>query len=92
MHAAQDGHDADWSVASRRWLLGRDGLCRDGRGDRLTDALVGPVVGDVGDVLREDAAQVALVEDEQVGPGTRGGRCPGTVCGSHSESCLMKRS
>jgi len=61
MQAAEDGHGADWSVTLGWWPLGRDG-----RGDRLSDALVAPVVVDVGDVLREHAARVALVEDEQM--------------------------
>ena len=59
MQAAEDGHGADRSLASCRRPLGRDGLCRDGGGDGLSDALVGSVVVDVGDVLFEHAAQVA---------------------------------
>jgi len=51
MQAAEDGHGADRSLASRRWPFGRDSLCRDGRGNGLSDALVGSVVVDVGDVL-----------------------------------------
>ncbi len=40
--------------------------CCDGCGNALTNPLMGLVVVDVGDVLREDAAQVALVQVEQV--------------------------
>ncbi len=61
MQATKDGHGADRSVALRRWPLRRDG-----GGDGLSDPLMEPIVVDVSDVLFEDAAQVARVEDEQV--------------------------
>jgi len=68
VQAAKDGHGADWSLALRQWLLGRDSLCHDGGGDGLSDALVGSVVVDVGDVLAEGCRWVMLRPE--------GERCP----------------
>lgn len=56
MQATEGEHNADQSVTPQRWSFRRGG-CRNG----LFDALVGPVIVDIG------------------------GRCPGTVRGSHVE-------
>ncbi len=63
MQAAKDGHGADRSLASWRWPLGRNG-----GGDSLADALVGPVVVDGRGILFfEDAGRLA--RHDQIGDG-----------------------
>lgn len=59
--ATKDGLGADLSVS-----LQHRPLRPDGSGDGVSDPLGGLVIVDVRNVLRENAAQVALVEDEQV--------------------------
>ena len=59
VQAAQDGHRAYRPLAAL-------GLRRQRLGQRLPETLVRPHAVEVGDVLAERAAQVALAEDEQV--------------------------